>query len=105
MQADKAKVGVFNGTYTANLDQRTGLYFHSLGLNVAGTGKADQNYNQTTVYMCPKTIYVALFDCSQGVITGGNQISFNQNQCKTYAGIDVIVVLGSDWIPKLPTGF
>ncbi len=105
MQADKAKVGVLNGTYTANLDQRTGLYFHSLGLNVAGTGKANQNYNQTTVYMCAPKLYTLRYLIARGVIAGGNQISFNQNQCKTYAGIDVIVVLGNDWVPKLPTGF
>ena len=109
MQADNAKVGVLNGTYTTNLTQRTALYFHSLGLNVTGTGNASQLYSQTTIYMCAPKLYTLRYLLSaptgRGVITSGNQISFNSKQCQSYPGIDVIVVLGSDWIPKLPSGF
>ena len=105
MQADKAHVGVLNGTYTANLDQRTAVYFTSLGLSIAGTGKANQLYGQTTVYMCSPKLYTLLYLKARGVIANGNQVSFNKTPCQSYPGVDVIVVLGSDWISKLPTGF
>ena len=105
MQADKAHVGVLNGTYTANLDQRTAVYFTSLGLSIAGTGKANQLYGQTTVYMCSPKLYTLLYLKVRGVIANGNQVSFNKSPCQSYPGVDVIVVLGSDWISKLPTGF
>jgi LCP family protein required for cell wall assembly len=105
MQADNTRLGVINGTYTTNLDQRTANYFHSLGLSVAGTGRASQLYSQTTVYMCSPKLYTLRYLVARAVITTGNQISFNSSQCQSYPGIDVIVVLGSDWIPKLPPGF
>ena len=107
MQADKAHVAVLNGTYTTNLDQRTANYFTSLGLSIAGIGRASQLYSQTTVYMCAPKLYTLRYLFARNVITSGSQISFNANQCKIYQGqgVDIIVVLGSDWIPKLPTGF
>ena len=105
MQADKAHVGVLNGTGATNLDQRTANYFTSLGLSIAGTGRASQLYSQTTVYMCSPKLYTLRYLVARGVITSGNQISFNAKQCQSYQGIDVIVALGSDWVPKLPTGF
>lgn len=105
MQADKARIGVLNGTYTTNLDQRTAVYFTSLGLSIAGTGRASQLYNQTTVYMCAPRLYALRYLFARNVITSGNQISFNKSQCQAYPSVDLIVVLGSDWIPKLPTGF
>jgi hypothetical protein len=105
MQADNTRLGVINGTYTTNLDQRTANYFHSLGLNVAGTGRASQLYGQTTVYMCSPKLYTLRYLVARGVITTGNQISFNASQCQSFPGVDVIVVLGSDWISKLPAGF
>jgi polyisoprenyl-teichoic acid--peptidoglycan teichoic acid transferase len=105
MQADKASVGVLNGTYATNLDQRTANYFSSLGLKIAGTGRASQLYSQSTVYMCAPKLYTLRYLVARQVITSGNQISFNTKQCQSYPGVDVIVVLGSDWVPKLPTGF
>ncbi len=105
MQADQAKVGVLNGTYTTGLDQRTANYFTSLGLSVAGTGQAGQLYSQTTVYMCAPKLYTLQYLIKRAVITNGNQVMFNAAQCKAYPNVDVIVILGSDWIPKLPTGF
>jgi LCP family protein required for cell wall assembly len=104
MQADNTRLGVINGTYTTNLDQRTANYFHSLGLSVAGTGRAGL-YSQTTVYMCSPKLYTLRYLVARAVITTGSQISFNTSQCQAYPGIDVIVILGSDWIPKLPAGF
>jgi len=105
MQADKASVGVLNGTYATNLDQRTANYFSSLGLKIAGTGRASQLYSQTTVYMCSAKLYTLRYLVARQIITSGNQISFNTKQCQAYPGVDIIVALGSDWVPKLPTGF
>ncbi len=105
MQAEKAHVGVLNGTGATNLDQRTANYFTSLGLSIAGTGRASQSYGQTTIYMCSPKLYTLRYLIARGVITSGNQISFNVKQCQSYQGIDVIVILGSDWVPKLPSNF
>ena len=109
MQVDQAKVGVLNGTGVTNLEQRTANYFHSLGLNITGTGRASQLYSQTTIYMCSPKLYTLRYflpaPAGRGVITNGNQISFNAKQCQTYQGVDIIVVLGNDWAPKLPSGF
>ena len=91
MQADKAHVGVLNGTYTANLDQRTAVYFTSLGLSIAGTGKANQLYGQTTVYMCSPKLYTLLYLKARGVIANGNQVSFNR------VNVNHIPVLTSLW--------
>jgi LCP family protein required for cell wall assembly len=105
MQADNAKVGVLNGTGVTNLDQRSANYFHTLGLNIAGTGRASQLYSQSTVYMCSPKLYTLRYLVARQIITSGNQISFNTKLCQTYQGIDVVVVLGNDWVPKLPSGF
>ena len=105
MQADNARLGLLNGTYTTNLTQRTGNYFQSIGLKIAGTGNANQLYSQTTVYMCSSKLYTLRYLIARQVITSGNQVSFNTSQCQSYPGVDMIVVLGSDWIPKLPSGF
>ena len=105
MQADQAKVGVLNGTGVTNLDQRTANYFHTLGLNITGTGRATQLYSQTTIYMCAPKLYTLRYLIARQVITSGNQISFNAKQCQTYQGIDLIVTVGNDWVPKLPSGF
>ena len=105
MKADQARVGVLNGTYSTNLDQHTGLYFQKFGMNVAGVGSAGQLYSMTTVYMCSSKLYTLRYLFDLKVWTSGNQISFNANQCQSHPGMDIIVVLGSDWIPKLPSGF
>jgi LCP family protein required for cell wall assembly len=105
MQADNANVGVLNGTYTTGLDQRTANYFTSLGLKIKGTGQASQLFSQTTVYMCSPKLYTLRYLFARTVITAGNQISFNTSQCQAFPGVDILVILGSDWIPKLPAGF
>jgi LCP family protein required for cell wall assembly len=110
MQTDNTQIGLLNGTYASGLDQRTANYFYSVGLkNVKIGGNAGQPYGQTIVYMCAPKLYTLRYllppPSGRGVIASGNQISFNKKLCQTYPGIDIIIVLGSDWIPKLPTGF
>jgi hypothetical protein len=55
--------------------------------------------------MCSPKLYTLRYLVARAVITTVSQISFNTSQCQAYPGIDVIVILGSDWIPKLPAGF
>ena len=46
MAAEQARLMVQNGTQTGGLAERAGEYFRSLGMNVIGTGNADQQYSQ-----------------------------------------------------------
>ncbi|MBI3739882.1 MAG: LCP family protein, partial [Chloroflexi bacterium] len=49
MQADGARVSILNGTFTAQLDARTGNYLLQQGVTVTGIGQAPQGYAQTTI--------------------------------------------------------
>jgi LCP family protein required for cell wall assembly len=106
MQSDNAKIRVLNGTYTTGLDTRSANFFNQRGLKVIQIGSAGQLYSQTEIIVYSPKLYalryiIALFN-SLGIPINGNQIYFKSDPTST---ADLEIRLGSDWIPKLPTGF
>src|SRR5581483_1350711 len=57
MLADGARVSVLNGTYTAQLDARTGNYLLQQGVTVTGIGQSPQGYAQTTIFVHSPKLY------------------------------------------------
>ncbi|MCL4530906.1 MAG: LCP family protein [Chloroflexi bacterium] len=102
MKADNARVAVLNGTHTAQLDTRTGNYLLSLGVPVVAVGNAPTGYSQTTIIVYKPKLYTLRFLISQLGITSNNQIIFKNDPSST---VDIAVMLGTNWVSKLPAGY
>ena len=102
MKADNARVAVLNGTYTAQLDTRTGNYLLSLGVPVVGVGPAPSGYSQTTIVVYKPKLYTLRYLITTLGVTSSNQIVFKNDPTVPY---DIAVMLGTNWIGKLPAGY
>jgi len=102
MQADGARVSVLNGTFTAQLDARTGNYLLQQGVTVTGIGQAPQGYNQTTIVVHSPKLYTLRYLITLFGITSSNQIIIKPDPSAT---VDIEVRLGTDWISKIPAGY
>ena len=103
MQADGARVQVTNNTYTASLDQRTGNFLLSQGMQVTGIG-APTGVSDTTVVVLhsPKLYTLRYLINPLGMIASSNQIIFAPD---ANLGVDLEIRLGNDWVSKLPPGY
>ena len=102
MKADAARVRVFNGTYTAGLDSRTGNYLVSQGMNVTEIGQAPQLYGRTTIVVYGPKLYTLKYLTAIFGLTAYDQIVFKP---EPGSSADIEVRLGNDWIGRLPAGF
>jgi LCP family protein required for cell wall assembly len=102
MKADAARVRVFNGTYTAGLDSRTGNYLVSQGMNVTEIGQASQPYGRTTIVVYSPKLYTVKYLASLFGVTAYDQIVFKSEPGAT---VDIEVRLGEDWVNKVPAGY
>jgi LCP family protein required for cell wall assembly len=102
MKADNARVAVLNGTYTAQLDTRTGNYLLSLGVPVVAVGNAPTGYNQTTIVIYKPKLYTLRYLITTFGISSPNQIIFKNDPS---SNVDIAVMLGSNWVGKLPAGY
>jgi len=103
MQADGARVQITNNTYTASLDQRTGNFLLSQGMQVTGLG-APTGVSDTTVVVlyAPKLYTLRYLMNPLGMIAASNQIYF---QPDATSPVDLDIRLGNDWAGKLPAGY
>jgi polyisoprenyl-teichoic acid--peptidoglycan teichoic acid transferase len=102
MKADAARVRVFNGTYTAGLDSRTGNYLVSQGMNVVEVGQAPQLYGRTTIMVYSPKLYTLKYLAAVFGVTAYDQIIF---KAEPSSPVDIEVRLGDDWISMIPAGF
>lgn len=93
MVAEQARLMVQNGTQTAGLGERAGQYFQSLGMNVIGTGNADQLYTQMTLVDYSGKPYTMKFLAEMMQIPSDHIFSrYDPN-----APGDVAIILGDNW--------
>lgn len=101
VQAEAPRIRILNGTYTADLAQRTGNYLLAQGVPVNEVGSAGQAYDRTIVVLhSPKLYTLRMLVTLMGL--GPAQIRL---QPDIGAGIDIEIILGNDWVNRLPTGF
>lgn len=100
MKADGARVQVLNGTYTAQLENRTANYLIGQGVQVVNVGTT-QAYNQTTIVLYSPKLYTLRFLMQDFGISSNKQIVISPDASQP---VDVEVRLGSDWVSKLPAG-
>ena len=102
MQADAARVRVLNGTYTAQLDSRTGNYLLAQGMQVTEVGNADRVYANTVVVVYSPKLYALRFIITQFGIASSNQIIIRPDPAST---VDLEIRVGNDWAGRLPAGY
>lgn len=98
MKAEGARVRVLNGSSAPGLASQTMEYLQKQGVNVVETGNADTFYN-----------YTALFDYSGKPYTlkflvelMGINPNYLYNRYDPTQSVDVVVIVGNDWINKIP---
>jgi len=103
MQADAARVEVTNNTYTAGLDQRTGNFLLSQGMQVTALGAPTGVSDATVVVVYSPKLYALRYLIQPlGMISTSRQIVFNPDPA---SAVDIEIRLGNDWVSKLPPGF
>ncbi len=100
MKDDGARVLVTNDTYTAQLEARTANFLvQSKQMNVIGFGQPTGVLNQTTIVVYSPKLYALRYLISTFGITSNSQIRFKLVPNPPY---DLEVLIGSDWVSKLP---
>ncbi|MFH1185341.1 MAG: LCP family protein [Chloroflexota bacterium] len=103
MQADGARVQVTNNSYTASLDQRTGNFLRSQGMQVTGLGTSTGASDMTVVVLYSPKLYTLRYLINPlGMIATSHQIQFRPDAA---APVDVEIRLGNDWAGRLPPGY
>ena len=103
MQADGARVQITNNSYTAGLDQRTGTFLQSQGMNVTSLGNSTGPSDTSVVVLYAPKLYTLRYLINPlGMVATSNQILFRPDAT---APVDVEIRLGNDWVAKLPPGF
>ncbi|NLF50205.1 MAG: LCP family protein [Leptolinea sp.] len=99
MVSEQARLMVQNGTQTAGLGERVGLYFQSLGMNVIGTGAADQPYSQMTLVDYSGKPYTMKFLAE--LLQIPNTQIFSRYDPNAIG--DVAIIIGENWQSALPS--
>ncbi|MCL4530792.1 MAG: LCP family protein [Chloroflexi bacterium] len=102
MQADNAQVRVLNGTNVPQLDARSANFLISQGMRVVGLGQAPQLYSRTTIIIYSPKLYALRYLIKIFGVTSSSQIIFKNDPSST---ADITVMLGNDWVGKLPAGY
>lgn len=100
MVNEQARLMVQNGTTTGGLAERAGQYFQSIGMNVIGTGNANQAYGQMSLVDYTGKPYTMKFLAQLMQIPSDHIFSqYDPNQPG-----DVAIIIGENWqsVLKLP---
>ncbi len=97
-KAEGARISIQNGTYTAGLASLTAEYFRSLGLNVVEETNADGYYSTSRMYIYSGKPYTSdyIYDMFQ-MLPAQVLTQYNPD-----AGMDIVLILGSDWEKSNP---
>ncbi len=102
MQADDARIRVLNGSGAPQLDARSANFLIAQGMHVIGIGNAPQLYSQTTIVVYAPKLYALRYLISTFGIANNNQIIIKNDPS---SDADITIILGSNWIHKLPAGY
>jgi hypothetical protein len=100
MVNEQARLMVQNGTTTGGLAERAGQYFQSIGMNVIGTGNANQPYSAMSLVDYTGKPYTMKFLAQLLQISPDHIFSqYDPNQPG-----DVAIIIGENWqdVLKLP---
>jgi hypothetical protein len=99
MQADASRVRIVNGSFSPGLDNTTGQYLLSRGVQVTEVGTADRAYDQTTVILYAPKLYTLKYLQAVFGISSSTQIVIRPDPTST---VDIEVRLGNDWANNHP---
>jgi LCP family protein required for cell wall assembly len=99
MQADAARVRLLNGTFAGGLENATGNYLVSQGVQVTEVGPADRAYEGTVIILYAPKLYTLKYLQSVFGIGSPSQIWISPDPTST---VDVEVRLGNDWANSNP---
>lgn len=98
MVAEQARLMVQNGTQNGGLAEKVGQYLLSSGMNVIGTGNADQHYTQMTLVDYTGKPYTMKFLAAMMNIQSDHIFSrYDPNSPG-----DVAIIIGDNWQTALP---
>jgi LCP family protein required for cell wall assembly len=100
MQQDEARVRVVNSSLDATLGQRTANYLITQGMNVTEV-TAGQNVQNSAVVIYGPKLYALRYLLTMFGISSNSQITF----AKDPSTVDIEIILGNDWMNRLPAGF
>ncbi len=93
MQAEAARLAVYNGTQQGDLGDRTAEFLRINGANIVGVAAADKSYTLTTVIDHTGNPFTLAYLVETLGVTPTRVISqFDPN-----SSVDVEVILGADW--------
>lgn len=98
MKAEGARVRVLNGSSSPGLASQTMEVLQKQGVNVVETGNADTFYNYTTLFDYSGKPYTLKFL----VELMGINPNYLYNRYDPTQSVDVVVIVGNDWINKIP---
>jgi hypothetical protein len=99
MQADAARIRVFNNTTTADLDGRTASFLTGHGMQVVERGAPSVTTDRTVLVLYSPKLYALLYLVDIFGITNGNQIILKPDPSET---VDIEIRIGEDWVGRLP---
>lgn len=100
MQQDEARVRVVNSSLDGTLGQRTANYLISQGMNVTEVTAGLNVQNSAVVIYGPK-LYALRYLLSMFGIGSSSQITFSKDP----STVDVEIIIGNDWMNRLPAGY
>jgi LCP family protein required for cell wall assembly len=92
-KAENARISIQNGTYTPGLASLTGEYLRGLGLNVVEETNADGYYNTSRMFIYSGKPYTSQYISDMFKMLPAQVLT----QYNPDAGIDIVLILGSDW--------
>ncbi len=98
VQSENATISILNATYTPGLASETMQFLQSKGLNVTNTGNAEEALAETTIidYSGKPYTYQYLIDLLQ-IQPTATYNSFDPNST-----VDIVILLGNDWVQNNP---
>jgi LCP family protein required for cell wall assembly len=99
MQADTARVRLLNGSFTGGLENTTGNYLVSQGVQVTEVGPADRAYDGTLIVLYSPKLYTLRYLQAVFGIASSSQIVISPDPASS---VDVEVRLGNDWANNNP---
>jgi LCP family protein required for cell wall assembly len=99
MQADAAVVRLLNGTFSGGLENTTGNFLVSQGMQVTEVGPADRAYDGTVLVLYKPKLYTLKYLQAVFGISSPNQIWIRPDPTST---VDVEVRIGNDWANNNP---
>jgi LCP family protein required for cell wall assembly len=101
MQQDQARARIVNSSLDATHGQRTANYLISYGMNVSEVTAGLNTQNTSVVVYGPKLYTLKFVLSALGIGDNSSLIKFSKDP----SSVDIEIILGNDWMNRLPAGF